>query len=501
MALQRNPDVIVWMTLADGTLISMTYEREQNVIAFARHIIGGVDGVLSRTFPETTATDYPLLNGTDDQADPGLTQTTAIYNVTQLQAMNDDKTGNYYLANDIDASDTVNWNTGQGFKPIAAGDGDDFTGTFDGNGYTISDLFVNWGQTAWTTNGLFGTVASTAKIANVTLTDVDVTGNLSNTGALAGFVKCLNTGGSEPVIQNCHASGTVKTTETAGGYTYIGGLIGLSEGNDDPLSVQIKDCSSSCTVTGYTSATSVTGIGGLIGAAKQTVVSNCFATGTVTGGLKARYCGGLVGFTSDASGSNSGCDFSYCYATGDVSGQGDVGGLLGNNGNAPTIGTCVKCYATGDVTAAATTPTGASYAYLGGLIGYNAGDITDCYAWGDVTSASTTSKAGGFIGEHPTLGVTVPKAILAQCYSIGAASGVDSTGGFTAVGGDPVITNCYWDTEASGNATSSTGLGQLTEWLKTQANYPASWDFDTIWYMGSDVTAAYSGRDTGCNRG
>jgi hypothetical protein len=41
MAYQRNPDAIVWMTLADGSLISMTYEREQDVIAWAKHPSGG----------------------------------------------------------------------------------------------------------------------------------------------------------------------------------------------------------------------------------------------------------------------------------------------------------------------------------------------------------------------------------------------------------------------------------------------------------------------------
>ena len=43
MAYQRNPDSIVWMTLADGSLVSMTYERDQDVIAWAKHPIGGTD--------------------------------------------------------------------------------------------------------------------------------------------------------------------------------------------------------------------------------------------------------------------------------------------------------------------------------------------------------------------------------------------------------------------------------------------------------------------------
>lgn len=46
VAYQRNPDNILWCTLVDGTLLSMTYERDQNVVAWARHTIGGTDVVV-----------------------------------------------------------------------------------------------------------------------------------------------------------------------------------------------------------------------------------------------------------------------------------------------------------------------------------------------------------------------------------------------------------------------------------------------------------------------
>ena len=43
MAYQRNPDNILWCVLDDGTLISMVYEREQNVVAWSNHTLGGTD--------------------------------------------------------------------------------------------------------------------------------------------------------------------------------------------------------------------------------------------------------------------------------------------------------------------------------------------------------------------------------------------------------------------------------------------------------------------------
>ena len=45
---------------------------------------------------------------------------------------------NYVINNDIDCSDTVNWNSGNGFVPIYV-----FAGTFDGQGYKIAGLFIN----------------------------------------------------------------------------------------------------------------------------------------------------------------------------------------------------------------------------------------------------------------------------------------------------------------------------------------------------------------------
>ena len=66
---------------------------------------------------------------------------TLIYNVNDLQDMNLDPTGDYELANDIDASATVGWNGGEGFVPIGGGLlADRFSGYLDGKGFAISGL-------------------------------------------------------------------------------------------------------------------------------------------------------------------------------------------------------------------------------------------------------------------------------------------------------------------------------------------------------------------------
>ena len=86
------------------------------------------------------------------------------------------------LANNIDASGTCNWNSGAGFTPIG-NSSTPFTGTFNGNNYTISDLFINLP----TTNdvGLFGYTWG-AIIENVGLLNANITGQ-NNVGGLVGY--------------------------------------------------------------------------------------------------------------------------------------------------------------------------------------------------------------------------------------------------------------------------------------------------------------------------
>ena len=84
--------------------------------------------------------------------------------VGQLQEMENNLTAHYALGNDIDASGTVGWNSGAGFLPI--GDSTNmFTGSLDGRGHKITNLFINRGGTDYV--GLFGYVGSGGVVENV----------------------------------------------------------------------------------------------------------------------------------------------------------------------------------------------------------------------------------------------------------------------------------------------------------------------------------------------
>ena len=127
----------------------------------------------------------------------------------ELQDMKNNLSGNYYLATDIDCSDTVNWDTGKGFVPIG-NSSNPFTGTFDGRGHKITNLYINRPSTDFV--GLFGTIASGSEIKDVGLEDVDIKGN-ERVGGLVG----QNRGN----ITNSYSTGSV----TGIGLNFVGGLL------------------------------------------------------------------------------------------------------------------------------------------------------------------------------------------------------------------------------------------------------------------------------------
>lgn len=414
--------------------------------------------------------DYPTLRTTTAQADPGLTHTTPISNVTELQAIT--ATGNYYLTGNIDASATSGWNGGAGFVPIGP-NLNEFTGTFDGCGYTITGLTIN---RSGFRIGLFGEVLDPAKIANVTLASVNITATQgSYVGALVGYIDAGSGASSDVLIQNCHSSGSITIAGTT--YTQIGGLIGFANGDDNTARCEIYDCSSSVNMS--TSTTQFTDCGGLIGKAVDALVYNCYATGTVNvpSGAYSSDLGGLIGYISDGTGANDGSEIEYCYATGNVTGTDSIGGFVGV---ASGKGFIRKCYATGNITAH--DELDGSSDSLGGFVGgiTTTKEITDCYAWGNVVIGVTGYSAGGFVGQHAS------NCIITNTYSTGTVTPTDllNVGGYAGNADETDILYSFWDTQTSGLGTSDGGTGHITTWMKRKSNFvDAGWDMDTIWYQ------------------
>ncbi len=104
----------------------------------------------------------------------------------------------------IDATATLGWNSNTGFSPIGISSSTPFQGQYDGQGYTISNLFINRAS-SWS-QGLFG-YGLGATIQNIVLSDVDINGK----GGVGGLVgKAENA-----TITLCKVSGTVKVQAPA----------------------------------------------------------------------------------------------------------------------------------------------------------------------------------------------------------------------------------------------------------------------------------------------
>ena len=155
-----------------------------------------------------------------------------------------------------------------------------FTGTYHGDGYTISNLKIN---TTGDYKGLFGFIGTLGMVRNIALTNVDITDGNNFIGGIAGA--------SEGIIQNCYVTGAVN------GNSLVGGVTGVVTSN---ANAKVENCYTTCNITSpATAGESYTG--GIVGGIELGgVIQNCYATGNVInnraggGGLFLR-AGGVVG--------------------------------------------------------------------------------------------------------------------------------------------------------------------------------------------------------------
>jgi hypothetical protein len=298
-----------------------------------------------------------------------------------LDAVRHNLAGNHTLMNDLNST-TPGYtelagptaNNGTGWEPIGTFIPEcpygGFTGTFNGQGYEISDLFIN--RPDQDDVGLFGFVPEEGTIKNIGAVNVTVTGN-DHVGGLVGD--------SHGTLSNSYSSGNVN------GDDFVGGLVGYNY---------------------------------------YATVSNSYSSGSITGDFEV---GGLAG-------QNVGT-MSNSYSTASVTGNDRVGGLVGVN---PGLGTVSNSYSTGSVTGGD---------IIGGLVGSNWGTVSSSYSTGRVTG---NSSVGGLVGDN-----------IRPDYYFG------------------IVNNSFWDTETSGQATSSGGTDENTTEMQNIATFSgAGWNIIAV---------------------
>ncbi|QLH76923.1 hypothetical protein HZS55_06270 [Halosimplex rubrum] len=227
------------------------------------------------------------------------------------------------------------------------------------------------------------------------------------------------------------------------------GEIGLFAENDGTVKqLSVVDCD----ITGDSAVGSLIGINESNG-----IISSCSATGSVSAN---EYVGGLIG-------SNNGGEVSASDAANTISGGESTGGLLGYNYN----GTVTKCYATGTVDGTLST---------GGLVGTNTGTVSQAYATG---GASGTQNVGGLIGQNfDGSGDTG--------YATGPVSGDSYVGGVVGSHVRGEQSSSYWDIESTGQQSGVgdgdgdvTGLQTAEMKGKTAKQSMGAFDFENVWVV------------------
>ena len=453
-------DIHVDAAVSWNAATTLTLNAHNNIFVNAPITVNNTGGGLALNFGNVYTINAPIqfTAGSGGSLSVNGESYTLIHTIDQLQNIDPDVSGNFALANNIDAQETAQWNCSEsfcsGFKPLGAGI--QFSGNafiFDGLGNYITNLTIN--RPSETNVGLFASINGiNSTVRNLGLKDAYVSGDIQ-VGVLAGL---LSVGAS---VDGSYVTGTVK------GSNFVGGLVGASLAS---------------TITNSHSLVSVSGqeyVGGLVGSLeKDSSIYNSFAAGTVDGYF---FVGGLSGISYGT--------ISQSYATGKVHGIRQTGGLVG--GNHFRI---ERSFATGDVR---TVSYGLDYPgiQMGGLAGYNVGYISQSYSTSNVFGGN---YVGGLVGDNfdGTINQSYAAGNVFYYGGFGVNKGQNHgglVGGYSGPLEDPAmadITDSFFtfaaDTEANtgrvyGTEISRTQIKQLSTFNSWGGDISAAGGENSVW--------------------
>lgn len=265
--------------------------------------VGSIGGIADKDAADRFAAKsytYPSLNGVGSAAarevevynfstdsTPDWQEFKYIETVEDFRKIEDDLSGNYVLAKNIDFG-------GNNYRPIAYKSGTSFTGKFSGNGHTISNIRVNYDDDLV---GLFGT--NKGLIMNLA-----VSGEVTGEEYIGGI--CAK---NEGTIYSCSFDGEVKQSATTQRKGKVGGICGTNYAT-------ISNCFNSADVSGKDC------IGGICGEmfGNDPVVVYCVSVGKVSGFTGSAIVGGICGYGIGVSYGGS-SELSHCRFDMDVSGS------------------------------------------------------------------------------------------------------------------------------------------------------------------------------------
>ena len=269
-----------------------------------------------------------------------------IYNMDQLNQVRNFNYGEYFsLETDLDMADWIAENNPvEGWQPINA------QVNFDGNGHTISNMWINRPNT--NNVGLFGYITSeNSSITNLHLINVEISGGNGVGGIIGGAAS-----GGPCTIKNCSVQGTITGNDNVGGIigliiqsrddiadiaecyfkgliignSAIGGIIGTASINPNLRYVcaYISNCKTDCIIK---ASAQIGGIAGCLEGDRYYVrffVNRCYSLCTIEGGSSGPI-GGIVGHSRCYTNNNNSIAKCYSHIVA-LDGKGRVSGIIGN---------------------------------------------------------------------------------------------------------------------------------------------------------------------------
>lgn len=404
----------------------------------------------------------------------------------------------YSLTNDIclSGSDSIPW--------IPIGTNKVFTGTFNGNGHTVSDMYVADSEVG----GLFGYTC------NATITNLNIENSTINNVKYAGLI----VGNAEKThIIDCAVDGLVSYE--GDDYYSNGGVVGwMFINNSGTDTIYIKNCVNHANVIGNTSVNHDGEAGGIVGELHESwysrhdiVIEDCVNYGNIVtngdaGGIvglyhvstnkiyirncenygeiayvnsgNSGYTGGIVGDADGSIGTDSYIENCINHSSGEVSGI-CIGGIAGLS-----YGSITKCVNHAPITGKLCLY---GQRYAGGIAGLGS-NISNCYNTGDVTYAqdTTNTRVGGIAG------YVSATSTFRNVYNTGAVTATSNAYRGIIIGSKATNSNCmnsYWhgdyDIPACGDGTIPEGSCAFR-----QGATPTTWVLDEPQYGTTDLVEA-----------
>ncbi|MCB0340617.1 MAG: hypothetical protein KDD59_00140 [Bdellovibrionales bacterium] len=486
----------------------------------------------SNPSPPTTPTpdnyqgDDPTLFGSGTEADPYI-----IVTAGQLAAIGYAETlwdKHFRLGQDISLIGYDETN----YRPIGEYAGTAFTGSLDGDNYSISHLNLTVDGPSGV--GVFGHI-EIATIKDLRLSNITIdAGSSDYVGALAGkgdFNTFDNIQATNVVISGNGDNYGILAGQTSGyilgsraeassvtnGGANTGGIVGNFSGgacSTGKSYMSIVDTQSDVGVTGGDYVGGIVGYMGTNGCIEGMFIYHAISLGPVTGNQYVGGIGGGIGGTTIA----------FSKSFGNISGANWVGDIAGSLSRPGAIETIVNSHSTGNIV---------GQSYVGGIVGRGDGFIQNASSTGDVEGVTRVGGIGGDLSLDTMSYCYATGRITASGGTAGGLVGYDFSfdiydsyfAGETDFSGADIgglvggkfsthsVTRSFWDAEKSGQSEMcgyggcNNTFGKTTAEMKTLSTfnsaYPSNWTFSNltnaaqaIWYLPPGEYPRFSWQDT-----